>query len=345
MTENEQVVDDQEQTKVEDPDINNEASTEEVEKSEPTLAEVIENGMEDGLADGEEKKTEEAIEEEGGAVTEETGDVIEPDESELTEDEILAPLEDSNNEKTKKRFNKLTSNYKELKEYASNVNGQFEGLKKVITDVASPEEFQGALDFLHQIKSGTTEGFQQAKETLDELYKIISPALGEVPEGVDVFSEHSDLKESVENLELSQAHALEILKSRTLNESLAFNARENNINYQTQTADNQSQQRAVDDLNRLEQNWKAYDPNFDQKIKIVTSKLVQMKEGDVRQGLEPLPVSQWARAAELLYHDIKDEPTVIPGKRSVVPLTSGGGNNSTKNIETTEDAIMDFFKL
>jgi hypothetical protein len=147
--------------------------------------------------------------------------------------------------KAQERFQTLANTNKELTarvtEWEPVVNSALELQKSFHENGVKREQFDQAMQVVGLMNRGDLEG---ALAALDEQRRMISLHLGRPVPGADALAEHPDLRADVDNLQLTEARALEIARSRMIqNRSREFQQRQQQESQQQE----QEQQRLQQD--------------------------------------------------------------------------------------------------
>lgn len=114
--------------------------------------------------------------------------------------------------KAQQRFQKLVETNKELSARIEQADQQTSYIRETFQQHGvRREQFEQAVQFIGAINSGNLE---QALRVLDAQRAEIALALGKPLPGVDVLSEHPDLRQAVDAMQMSETHAIELAKRR-----------------------------------------------------------------------------------------------------------------------------------
>lgn len=124
------------------------------------------------------------------------------------EQEEAELLDGVKSERGKDRIRQVFSERKQLE---ADINE----FKALITDTKmSPEEFAQTLEFGRLMNSGDEKDLRVAFEMVENQRAILAQRLGVKAPGVDLLAGHDDLKQAVENMEITEDRALELAKYR-----------------------------------------------------------------------------------------------------------------------------------
>lgn len=226
----------------------------------------------EGGEDGDEPPAGETGEAEDGEAPkgEKDGEDGEGDEAEGTkpaadEDIYSVPkdLEAPGKEKTRERFERLVAGHKEMKREREALGEQVRAFQQVVQlSGASPQEFQELITFSSLVKSGDPANLQKALGMIEHYRGQLAAALGQELPGVDLLSEHTDLRDAVQNLEITRERALELatMRNRQRQDAAAREEQARRAQGQQQVA--QTAQQAIQELNHLDRYWQTNDPDF-----------------------------------------------------------------------------------
>ncbi|HFD80476.1 MAG TPA: hypothetical protein ENK05_08830 [Gammaproteobacteria bacterium] len=250
------------------------------------------------------------------------------------EDDLYAPLPDDVKEKTRERFNKLVESHKALSTELETYRSENEGFREVINySQATPEEFNQLIEYSRLVKTGDLKA---ALNMLDEQRAQIARLLDEPVAGVDQLADFPDLKQRVEQMELSQQDALEIA---------ALRRREAAIREQQQAAVQQQEQattlqqevdRASQAIVQMVNQWQANDIDFPRKQERLMAKAQEIAER--------YPPDLWQQALQ----DVYDAMQVVqapasetpPSPQPLRPQSGGGGKPVPRSmLQAVEQAL------
>lgn len=114
--------------------------------------------------------------------------------------------------KAQQRFQKLVETNKELAARVEQADQQTGYIRETFQQHGvRREQFEQAVQFIGAINSGNLE---QALRVLDQQRAEIALALGKPLPGVDALSEHPDLRQAVDSLQITEGHAMELARAR-----------------------------------------------------------------------------------------------------------------------------------
>lgn len=198
------------------------------------------------------------------------------------------------------------------------------------------EQFGEMVMITSFMNSGDPLKLQRAHEALMRYANDIGKQLGLESPGFDPLSDHPDLIEAVQNMDIDRKHALEVAQARQL--------RAATTSYSSQQGQAQlaqaEQQRVVRELTALEQSLRSTDPQFEQKWAMLRPTLVPV--------LERLPLSERANAFKQAYAALQlPAAPVAAAQRRPDPANPGrpAMGAGAKAPTNTAEAIMQSLQL
>lgn len=155
-------------------------------------------------------EAEKEAEQSAKVAAEQKADPTKPAKPEAPEDLLQMP--EGLQPKAQQRFQKLVETNKELTGRIEQAEQQTSYIRETFQQHGvRREQFEQAVQFIGAINSGNLE---QALRALDAQRAEIALALGKPLPGVDVLSEHPDLRQAVDAMQMSETHAIELAKRR-----------------------------------------------------------------------------------------------------------------------------------
>ena len=236
------------------------------------------------------------------------------DDTPLTDEQIKAGL----SPRAQQRF-------QDLSERA----GKFESLRSLLDEsVSSPAEFVQLLDFSKAVRNGQ---FQQAVEMLDRVRNdlVLRGGIKSVPQK-DVLEDYPDLKQEVEEFNLTRERALELARARKLeSEYRQQQASEQRTAHELQQYQ-QAVEVAVQQVQQLESEWARTDPDFRAKMKLLEGQI-----SNIGQQYQP---NQWASVVSMLYQNLS-VPARTKTPQSHLRPAGAGGQSKPAEPKSLEAAI------
>jgi len=239
-------------------------------------------------------------------------------------------------DKSKERFENLVRDNKSVRETleaketeVTEMSGYVQQIQGAIQDANStPEDFGRMLGYMKLANSRNVEDNRQALALLQTEIRKLAEITGDVPDGDDPLSNHPDLQQAIEDMSMTEEHAVELAKLRNQNKASA--RREQTIVTETETANQQQQEldQATTDVKALIANWKKTDIDFDVKQAILLEMAPEIKE--------TYSPSQWTAALKQAWVAI-GKGVSLKGKQappeSIVPSIATTTPASAGNIE------------
>lgn len=232
--------------------------------------------------------------------------------SKTDDKEDLYKMPDGLSEKSRERFEKLVTANKEKDTAIINMGKRIGAFEHVVQQSgASPEEFAQLIQFSSLVKSGHPQNLKAALNMLDFYRERIGTLLGIEPPGTDLLKNHADLKQKVDNMEISREVAIELATSR----ERAKQQEQNQQNQQNQQQQAEQYQTAVNkamgDLNAWEQEKRKTDLDYQLKRQILNNHITT-----IAKTTHP---SRWLVEIEKLYQTITE----------TISLNGGGTTRQT----------------
>ena len=137
-----------------------------------------------------------------------------PETAEQIEAELLAEVK---SERGQSRIRELLSGHKVLQQEYDSVREENKKISETLAQTGlPPEELAKVFDVCRLMASDDENNLKVALETLDKTRTDICKRLGIAQPGVDVLGDFPDLKQAVEEMEITQDKAMELAKLRRL---------------------------------------------------------------------------------------------------------------------------------
>jgi len=207
-------------------------------------------------------------------------------------------------------------------------------LIQMVTDTGcGAEDFSRVLDYMGTIskgRNGDRAAVEAALKVVGEEYAAIAKALGkEIPGVFDPLAEHADLRQQIDDGDITRAAALELVQARQTAAAQAQRTQQATQQTQAQQAQQQAEQQGIASL----QQWEAAklaDPNY-----AAIRPALNDKVAEIRQQFPP---AQWAAATELAYQALAAQARpVAPAKPTPGPVRAGGPRPAM--MPTTDDPM------
>lgn len=232
----------------------------------------------------------------------------------------LAPPEGMS-ERAAARWSQLTERVKtipDLERRATEATQQLESVRQLVANSGLDQsEFSDALAIGRLFKSSNPQDLQQALQRIETIRADIATRLGTDVPGVDLLSQHPDLKARVEGLTLSREDALEMIRLRTQNQSAQRTQQQQTEFQQFQATVQQAAQRMDVTLQQ-----RAHLPGHEAKVAFIRSHLGDPQR--LRQFVDTYQPHQWEAAVLMMYDAYTPPaPAVAPASPAPQPLRPG----------------------
>lgn len=218
-----------------------------------------------------------------------------PAEPKTPEQEEAELLDGVKSDRGKERIRQVFSERKQLE---SDINE----FKALITDTKmSPEEFAQTLEFGRLMNSGDEKDLRVAFEMVEQQRAVLAQRLGVKAPGVDLLAGHDDLKQAVENMEITEDRALELAKYRKQDAE-----KQQVAQAQQQSAQNQEQfQKTVQSAaTQMEAylNTRANEADSPIKLKAISEHF--KNPANLQAFVSTYQPDQWVNTLKLMYDNI-----------------------------------------
>jgi hypothetical protein len=278
----------------------------EAEAETPQDAVLEELGIADAVAEGE-KQSESATGQETKQETkpaEQQPEEKQPEEKKadgLTEAD-LAPL-DSKSQNANERFRKVTEGYKQEKQRADEASAEaqryresFESLKQLgYNDAAAAEDLVEFSAFRKALQEGDEQAVRMA---ISNTIKMFEAAHGKrITIQASVLDDFPDLQRQVDGLEITEQAALELARSRRIQERASRESQQLRREQEFSAAHQQAIQQSVESVKQMQANWEQTDPDF--------KALLPHLQAQMEDVARNFPPDQWPRVIEMQYRSLK----------------------------------------
>lgn len=260
----------------------------------------------------------------------------------LTERDLTPPegLSDSG----RARFEKLTSGYREVSAERDQFRQQFEevaerhnALVSLVQDTgANNDEFATALEYMRMVHSDDPDDLQRALKLVEAERAQIATRLGVKAEGVDQLAEFPDLREAVDNLDMTEDYALELAAAR----------RNQNRHQQRQHAQRETQQRTEQHQQAVQQGIADLNAWDAQKASTSTdyAQIRKVLEPEIEHIARNFPPSQWVAETQRAWDRIARSFEVaagVTGRQRRGPISGGSraGGGGRAAPRSADEAI------
>jgi hypothetical protein len=292
----------------------------------------------EALGHSEKPEEQEAVEPEKEAQTPEAKAAEEEAKKAIT-DKDLEPL-NSKSQSTNQRFQKLTDGFKEKSKQVEELTKEneyfkdsFAALNKLgFNDEAAGRDLVALAEYRNVVSSGDVEAFKASIANQIKNFEamhgkrvsISASALDDVPE----------LRAKVDSFEMDEDTALEIARSRMLEQrALQLQAEQESLMFNRQQQE-QAVNSAISEVSALQESWAKTDPDFNA---ILPHLAKQIEEIGAKY-----PPNQWAHLIQMQYGSIKQALASAsrPSREIYQPLRSNGGGSSRVAPTSPEQAAL-----
>lgn len=237
--------------------------------------------------------------------------------------------------KAQERFQKLANGIKERDAQIQELTGAVGYVQQTFQQHGvQQEQFEQAVGVIGMLNRGDYRG---ALQVLDDQRRQIALAIGEPLPGVDALAGHADLRQAVDGLQITEAHAIEIARARGQQQAQQQAQQTAQQAQQRQQESAQTIQRAQADVDA----WWKQQAATDLDAPAIEAFLLP-KLGDLLQGVPP---TQWASLVKAQYNLIKESvgafrrqaPT--PAAPSPAPLRATGQAGAVGKPSSMHEAM------
>lgn len=242
-------------------------------------------------------------------------------------DEDLAPLT-SGNKATQERFKKVTEGYKEEREAREALaieneryKESFDALRGLgFTDESAAQDLVALSGYRHVMATGDAENFSKIiAEQIREFESVHGKKVTIQASALDNFP---DLKDKIDNLELDEDTALELARSRSIQQRAQRDLKaQNEERVKTQTAQSEIDS-ATATIETMQETWKRTDPDF----ALIYPHLRELVPDIGRNN----PAHRWPELIETQYKALKRAMVAASTSRPSAQPIRGNGRMSTQ---------------
>lgn len=288
----------------------------------------------DSISADDQPKEEPPTESEEEQKIEERPAAEEPKTPEQEEAELLDGVK---SERGKERIRQVFSERKQLE---TDLN-EFRGL--ITSTKMSPAEFAQTLEFGRLMNSGDEKDLRVALEMVEQQRAILAQRLGVEAPGVDLLAGHDDLKQSIENMELTKERALEIAKYRK--QESEKNQRIQ-IEQQTQQGQEQFQRTVHSAATQMEAYLSTRANEVDHPVKLKAISDHFRNPANLQAFVSTYQPEQWTNTLKLMYDNIvvpkapmPQQPQPIRSRPSTLGAPTTSGQTSADRIASRLESM------
>lgn len=246
--------------------------------------------------------------------------------------------------KAQERFQALANTNRELSSkleaVSSLVGGNLEAVAPMLQSVQAlqqtfqehgvrQEQFEQGMQVIGMINRGDLEG---AQAFLQDQLRQIALVTGKPVVPVDALAGHQDLRAAVDNLQMSEAHAIEVARARMVQ----------NHTQQTQQRQQQEQQTQQQSAQAIQQGQLAVDKfcKAQMSTDLDYAKIEPLLLKEIQEGLlQGIPPHAWAGIVEKTYRLIKQTSATARQGQTTTVLRPTGGEAPTAKPKSAFEAM------
>lgn len=238
-----------------------------------------------------------------------------PPAAKTPEQEEAELLEGVKSDRGRERIRQVFAERKQLEQDINEVRELISSTKM------SPDEFAQTLEYGRLINSGDEKDLRVALEMIESQREALYQKLGVEAPGVDLLAGHEDLKNAVENLEITKERALELAKYRK-----ADQIKQQQTQQQQQTIQQQAQyQKTVQDAaGAMEAYLSTRQHEVDHQARMDVIGNHFKNPANLQEFVSKFEPHQWPTAIKLMYDGIVVPKA--PAQHSPQPLRSRPAN-------------------
>ncbi|HET8870426.1 MAG TPA: hypothetical protein VFM48_08275 [Aquabacterium sp.] len=230
------------------------------------------------------------------------------DQSATPADEDPLKMPEGLGEKAQARFQQLANTVKEQTAWREEVEPQLNYIKETFhSNGISQEQFQTAVDFIGALNRGDV---QKATTILQAQMQELALITGQ-PLQADPLANYQDLRDAVDNLQITEAHAIELARARMQTQAVTQSTQRQQQAQQTQQQERQVVTAAQNEIDAFCKQMMTSDINY---AAIEPQLLQSIKDG----LLEGIPPTRWSA---LIKHEYQLIKKVAGQQRTVDPAT------------------------
>ena len=231
------------------------------------------------------------------------------------EQEEAELLEGVKSDRGRERIRQVFAERKQLEQDINEVRELISSTKM------SPDEFAQTLEYGRLINSGDEKDLRVALEMIESQRSALYQRLGVEAPGVDLLAGHEDLKNAVENLEITKERALELAKYRK-----ADQAKQQQVQAQQQTAQQQAQyEKTVQDAAGAMESYlstRQHEVDHTARMDVIGNHF--KNPANLQEFVSKFEPHQWPTAIKMMYDGIVVPKA--PNQHSPQPLRSRPAN-------------------
>lgn len=211
--------------------------------------------------------------------------------------------------KSQERFQQLANGIKEREAERDEARNQVAYVRETFQQHGiRQDQFEQAAQILGAMNRGDWQGALQA---LDEQRRQIALQLGQPVPGVDALSQFPDLRQAVDNLQVTEQHAMEIARARAQQLAGRHQQEQAQRQQQTQQQEQQAVQAATSEVDAFCKQLASTDMDYP----VIEAQLLPA----IPQLLAGLPPNRWKTAVETQYSLLKRMASTVRGASPAAP--------------------------
>jgi len=245
------------------------------------------------------------------------------------EDPYLVPEDVKEGTKSHERFQSLVNDNKEKVSQLEGLNDTVSQMRETVKDAGlNPESFSDVMAFAKEFNTGDPK---KALAMLDDKRNVLMLKIGEVVETPGPLDQFPDLKEKVENHDLSEADALKLAQAEVAKKQANEAQETKEAQDKDQTDYAASVKKYSDEVTAMEKQWKETDADYGSKKDILWSKL---------EGIRDQPPHLWPYLVKQSYDLISE--TVKQSGKPVNPESPMGKDPGPEGVAEPKSLLEAF---
>lgn len=243
--------------------------------------------------------------------------------AEINDDELIKGL----STQAQQRFRELANSAKENKQNFDKLQEETVAFREMVADAQiTPQDMLDLLDYGKAIRSGD---FGRAREVLQAQMRQLAIATGETFDPVDPLSAHPDLRAAVNEMEITEKHALELARARDIDAARQGQQQRQQQALQQTQQQAEATQQAFNQVAVMANGWRTNDIDWPAK-----QDFMMAKANEIQQSYPP---HLWTRMIQDVYDTYsKAIQAAAQGKpRTPQPLRPGakaGGQSAPASL-------------
>ena len=216
-------------------------------------------------------------------------------ETKTVEQEETELLEGVKSERGKERIRQVFAERKQLEQDMTE-------FKQLVTSTGmTPQDFAQTLEFGRLVNSGDEKDVRVALEMLESQRAMLYQRLGVEAPGVDLLKDHDDLKQAVDNMEITRERAVELAKFRKSEAAKAQQQQEVQATTQRQQEFQQTVQSAAGAMEAYLKT-RANEVDHPARMKVITAHF--QNPANLQAFIQTYQPNQWAATIKMMYDGI-----------------------------------------